>query len=79
MPAEVQPGSCFSDLRDTRTLKTQLFTEHLFGGSEVFFLLVMGYDRYVAIYKPLHYLVLMRQCVYVALLAVSWAGGFYTQ
>lgn len=25
---------------------TQLFTEHLFGGSEVFLLLVMAYDRY---------------------------------
>ncbi|XP_045642831.1 olfactory receptor 4A47-like [Ursus americanus] len=55
---------------------TQLFTEHLFGGSEVFLLLVMAYDHYVAICKPLHYLVIMRQCVCVVLLVVSWVGGF---
>ncbi|KAB1271855.1 Olfactory receptor 4A47 [Camelus dromedarius] len=50
--------------------------EHIFSGSEVFFLLVMAYDRYVAICKPLHYLVIMRQRVCVVLLLVSWVGGF---
>ncbi|XP_045748583.1 olfactory receptor 4A47-like [Mirounga angustirostris] len=55
---------------------TQLFTEHLFGGTKVFLLLVMAYDHYVAICKPLHYLVIMRQWVCVVLLAMSWVGGF---
>ncbi|XP_027967134.1 LOW QUALITY PROTEIN: olfactory receptor 4A47-like [Eumetopias jubatus] len=55
---------------------TQLFTEHFFGGSEVFLLLVMAYNHYVAICKPLHYLVIMRKWVCVVLLVVSWVVGF---
>ncbi|XP_070343384.1 olfactory receptor 4A47-like [Equus asinus] len=54
----------------------QLFTEHFFGGSEVFLLLAMAYDRYVTICKTLHYLVIMRQWACIALLVVSWIGGF---
>ncbi|XP_038174111.1 olfactory receptor 4A5-like [Arvicola amphibius] len=54
----------------------QLFVEHLFGGAEVFILVMMAYDRYAAICKPLHYLTIMNRQVCILLLLASWVGGF---
>ena len=51
---------------------TQMYFFVLFGGLEIFLLVVMAYDRYVAICLPLHYTSIMslKLCVYLVLM--SW-------
>lgn len=53
----------------------QLFFSFTFGYTHSFLLVVMGYDRYVAICRPLHYHVLMSIQGCARLVAWSWAGG----
>ncbi|XP_004421392.1 PREDICTED: olfactory receptor 4N2-like [Ceratotherium simum simum] len=55
---------------------TQIFFLHFLGGGEELLLVVMAFDRYMAICRPLHYSTVMnpRAC-YVLLLAL-WLGGF---
>ncbi|KAM9061269.1 olfactory receptor 4F6-like [Sarcophilus harrisii] len=55
---------------------TQMFFIHTVGGTEMVLLIVMAFDRYVAICKPLHYLTIMslRRCI--LLLMISWIIGF---
>ncbi|XP_012891962.1 PREDICTED: olfactory receptor 4S2-like [Dipodomys ordii] len=54
----------------------QLSGVHFFGCTEIFILIVMAYDRYVAICKPLHYMTIMDQERCNKILLGTWVGGF---
>ncbi|XP_074084047.1 olfactory receptor 4P4-like [Macrotis lagotis] len=53
----------------------QVFTMHFFGSIEVFILTTMALDRYVAICKPLHYMVIMNRKNCNFLVLAAWVGG----
>ncbi|XP_038598105.1 olfactory receptor 4P4-like [Tachyglossus aculeatus] len=54
----------------------QLFTMQLFDGVEVFILVGMAYDRYIAICKSLQYMVIMNKQQCATEVEVRWGGGF---
>ncbi|XP_053439447.1 olfactory receptor 10H3 [Nycticebus coucang] len=70
-----------SDLLSTRrsisfvACANQMFFSFMFGFTHSFLLMIMGYDRYVAICHPLHYHVLMSSRDCARLVAWTWAGG----
>ncbi|OBS59291.1 hypothetical protein A6R68_09584 [Neotoma lepida] len=51
---------------------TQMYFLMVFGDMESFLLVVMAYDRYVAICYPLHYTNIMNPKLCVCLIALSW-------
>ena len=54
---------------------SQMFFSFTFGFTHSFLLMIMGYDRYVAICHPLRYNVLMSPRGCACLVAWSWVGG----
>jgi olfactory receptor len=59
-----------------RSCITQLFFLHFLGAGEMFLLVVMAFDRYIAICHPLYYSTLMNPRLCCALLLALWLGGF---
>ncbi|KAM5217662.1 E3 ubiquitin-protein ligase TRIM58 isoform 1-T1 [Hipposideros larvatus] len=53
----------------------QLFLFLALGGVECLLLAVMAYDRFVAVCKPLHYMVVMNPRLCVVLVSVAWGCG----
>ncbi|XP_035302614.1 olfactory receptor 4K3 [Cricetulus griseus] len=54
---------------------SQIFFAHCIAGVEMVLLVVMAYDRYVAICKPLHYFTIMNLKRCTGLVFISWTTG----
>ncbi|XP_072479408.1 olfactory receptor 4F15-like [Notamacropus eugenii] len=54
---------------------TQMFFIHVMGGTEMFLLIAMAYDRYIAICKPLHYLTIMSPKMCICFVVTAWIVG----
>ncbi|XP_057579077.1 olfactory receptor 4F15-like [Hippopotamus amphibius kiboko] len=53
----------------------QMFLIHVIGGTEMVLLIAMALDRYVAICRPLHYLIIMNFRTCILLLFAAWFIG----
>uniref|UniRef100_A0A8C9QF67 Olfactory receptor n=1 Tax=Spermophilus dauricus TaxID=99837 RepID=A0A8C9QF67_SPEDA len=55
---------------------TQIFVVHFFGCMATLVLILMAFDRSVAICKPLRYTIIMNQQVCGALVILAWVGSY---
>ncbi|XP_027715007.1 olfactory receptor 4P4-like [Vombatus ursinus] len=56
---------------------TQLFAAHFLSGVEMFILVSMAFDRYVAICKPLHYMIVVNRQRCNMMLLMAWLVAFW--
>ncbi|XP_062060698.1 olfactory receptor 4K14-like [Lepus europaeus] len=68
-------------LRENKTISfggciSQIFFSHFIAGLEMVILVIMAYDRYVAICKPLHYSTIMSLQKCIGLVLTGWIIGF---
>ncbi|XP_012608017.3 olfactory receptor 4K14-like [Microcebus murinus] len=68
-------------LRENKTIHfgscmSQIFFSHFIAAFEMMLLVIMAYDRYVAICKPLHYSTIMSLQKCFGLVVTSWTIGF---
>ena len=56
---------------------SQLHFFHFMGSTEAMLLAVMGFDRFVAICKPLHYTLIMNHQVCIQMAVTVWIIGFF--
>ncbi|XP_031229466.1 olfactory receptor 4K3-like [Mastomys coucha] len=68
-------------LRENKTISfagcmSQVFFAHCIAAGEMVLLVMMAYDRYVAICKPLHYFTIMNLKRCTGLVFTSWTTGF---
>ncbi|XP_027730054.1 olfactory receptor 140-like isoform X2 [Vombatus ursinus] len=80
-PSSMVPKMLVDLLREKKTISfnacmTQLFLEHFLGTSEIVLLIIMAFDRYVAICRPLHYMTIMNHRLCCCLVGLAWTVGF---
>ncbi|XP_039358017.1 olfactory receptor 14A16-like [Mauremys reevesii] len=74
------PKSMANSLMNTRSISysgcvTQVFFLFFFASADFAILIIMAYDRYIAICQPLHYETVMNRRAFIQMAASAWIGG----